>query len=398
MIYCIYFFEVFILKKYFALLLIFALGFSFLPVWRENCADGSLVFDYISLESKDFLLEMPQNGAKCAVVADIKSGKLLFAKNPDERRGMASTTKIMTALVAIENCNLAKEFTVCKEAVGIEGSSVYLQEGEKLTLEELLYCLLLESGNDAAVAVAICIGGTEENFVKLMNERARELGLKNTRFTNPHGLSDENHYTTARELAVITVEAMKYPAFAKIVATKYRKVRYNNKENGRLLCNHNKLLSGYKNCIGVKTGYTQKDGKCLVSAAEKDGLGVVAVTLGDPSPTYTHIELLDGAFNKFCMVTVAEKEDINLQIPIENGERDFVTAVNFKEIKLCLPKGTKYTVDTVMPKAISAPIKRGDIVCRLRVTAEGGQVYIINLEATEDIKVKRKNLWEKIFG
>ncbi len=386
------------MKKYFAVLLIFAFVLGFLPLWQAERDFGSLVIDAGAESNTDFLLEMPQNGALCAVVADMENGNLLFAKNPDEKRGMASTTKIMTALVAIENCDINKEFTVCKEAVGIEGSSVYLVEGERLTLEELLYCLLLESGNDAAVAVAICVSGSLQNFVKLMNEKALELGLKNTRFANPHGLSDENHYTTARELAIITAEAMKYPVFAKIVATKYHKVRYNNKENGRLLCNHNKLLSGYKDCVGVKTGYTARDGKCLVSAAERDGLRVIAVTLGDPSPTYTHIGLLDGAFNKFGMVTVADKEDINIQIPIENGEDDFVTATNFRKIAFCMPKGSKYTVDTVMPQGLTAPIKLGDIICKLKVTTESGRVYIISLEAAEDVKVIRKNLWEEIFG
>ena len=206
-----------------------------------------------------------------AAAADIvmeQSGYVLSAGNAHTRMGMASTTKIMTALLAIERLDPETVVTVPKEAVGIEGSSIYLTEGEQITVSDLLYGLMLESGNDAATALAIAAGGTVEDFVRLMNERAAELGLEDTHFSNPHGLSADDHYTTAYDLARLTCAALENETFAAIVSCKTKTIS----DGRRYLSNHNRLLRSYEGCIGVKTGYTLATGRTLVTAAERDGL------------------------------------------------------------------------------------------------------------------------------
>ncbi len=346
----------------------------------------------------DISMQFPINAARCAAVIDSESGNILYLKNADEKRGMASTTKIMTALVAIENGNIDCEYAIPKEAVGIEGSSVYLKEGERLTLRELLYCLMLESGNDAAEAIAIIVGGSSNRFVELMNERASELELKSTRFANPHGLSDENHYTTARELAIIAAEAMKYPLFCEIVGTKSFGVRYDGQENGRRLTNHNKLLFSYKSAIGVKTGYTKLDGKCLVSAAESEGRNIVCVTLQDPFPTATHRSLLDFAFESYESVNICAAGEICVDIPISNAEVGFVKAKNPLLCNLTLPKGARIKTELSLPDSLNAPICRGDIVGKAHIYADGKEVYVIYLESTETVLEKKKSIFDMLFG
>ncbi len=346
----------------------------------------------------DYSLELPQIGAESVAVIDAESRSLLFSKGAGIIRGMASTTKIMTAFVAIENGSIDQEFAIPKEAVGIEGSSVYLAEGEKLTLRELLYCLLLESGNDAATAIAICVGGSVEEFVNMMNSRAAEMGLEHTHFTNPHGLSDYEHHTTAEELALITAEAMEYPLFNEIISTKSFKVRRNGEANGRILTNHNKLLGSYEGAFGVKTGYTQKDGKCLVSAAERDGFRVIAVSLKDNSPTANHKILLDLAFEKFSKVRVAKAEEIKATLPLNGGEQEFVTLCNTDDVWVCLPKGESFQIELTLPEYADAPVCQGEIFGEARVLCKGKEVYIINLEITETVKIKEKSFWEKLFG
>jgi D-alanyl-D-alanine carboxypeptidase len=189
----------------------------------------------------------------------------LYLKNADKKLPMASTTKIMTALITLEQCKLTDEVIICKDAVGVEGSSAYLKEGESFTVEQLLYALLLQSANDAAVALAYQVSGSVEDFAYLMTERAESIGATNTRFSNPHGLDCEDHYTTARDLALIAAEAMKNEEFVKISSTV--KKSFGRDEICRTFINHNKLLRRYDGCIGVKTGFTKKSGRCLVSAA-----------------------------------------------------------------------------------------------------------------------------------
>ncbi len=372
--------------------------FCFCPIFESFNKSASNEIPASEYIDNDFSLPAPINAARCAAVIDAESGNMLYSKNADEARGMASTTKIMTALVAIENGDIEQEFTIPKEAIGIEGSSVYLQEGEKLTLRELLYCLLLESGNDSAVAIALAISKSTEEFVGLMNSRAEELGLKSTHFTNPHGLSDKNHKTTARELAIITAEAMKYPLFCEIAATKSISVRYNGTENGRRLVNHNKLLFNYEYATGGKTGYTKLDGKCLVSSASKDGMNVICVTLQDAFPPATHQSLLDFAFASCEYISLAKPNSINTEIAVNGSEQTHLRLTNPKASFITLPKGSEVKIRIVLPESINAPVAKGEIIGYAICEANGKEIYIIYLEATETVKEKKKSLINRLFG
>ena len=205
------------------------------------------------------------------VVMYAGSGQVLAGKNLDMPLPMASTTKIMTALVTLKKCALSEVVIIPKQAVGIEGSSVYLREGEHFTVEQLLYALMLRSGNDSAVALALHVGKNMDDFVEMMNEEARSLGLKNTHFTNPHGLHDPDHFTSARDLGLIACRAMSDPVFKKIVSTKRFDVPASDHTAQRVWYNKNKLLTSFEGANGIKTGYTTKSGRCLVAAAEREG-------------------------------------------------------------------------------------------------------------------------------
>lgn len=226
---------------------------------------------------------------------------------------MASTTKIMTCLVILDKLPLDKIVTVDKRAVGVEGSSMYLFENEKITVENLLYGLMLSSGNDAATALALECSGSIEGFAKLMNEKAKQIGLIDTSFTNPHGLDDENHYTTAFELALITAKALENETFKKIVSTK---THYMTTSTGtvRYLSNHNRLLSSFDSAIGVKTGFTKKSGRCLVSAAQKGDETYIAVTLKAPNDWTDHKNMLTFAFDNFDSIEIASKGTFKMHI------------------------------------------------------------------------------------
>lgn len=235
--------------------------------------------------------------AKSAILYDPYSQSFLYSKNADARLPMASTTKIMTALIAIENSQLETLVNISDKAIGTEGSSLYLKHGESMTMEDLLFGLMLRSANDAAAAIAYEISGSIEAFAEKMNEKALTMGLKDTHFTNPHGLDNNSHYTTARELAIITGEALKNDVFLKIVSTKKHIIK-NADGEARLLINHNKLLNMYENTIGVKTGFTKKSGRCLVGAAERDGVRLITVTISAPDDWNDHIALFNYGFKK----------------------------------------------------------------------------------------------------
>ena len=261
----------------------------------------------------------PDVSAKSAVLINAETGEVYFEKNADARLPMASTTKIMTALVAIEALPLDTVIRVPREAVGVEGSSIYLYEGECLSLEALLYALLLESANDAAVAIACGVAGSVAAFAERMNTRAAALGLKDTHFTNPHGLDNDAHYTTARELATVTAEAMRSECFRTIVSTYKRSIPREEEDGVRLFVNHNRLLRTYDGCVGVKTGYTKRSGRCLVSAAERDGLTLIAVTLSDPDDWRDHASLFDYGFSLYASVPLTESGRLSFTLPVLNG-------------------------------------------------------------------------------
>ena len=242
--------------------------------------------------------------ATATVLMDVDSGRVLYARNEDAKMLIASTTKIMTALVALENGDLHQSVEVSAEAAGTEGSSMYLRAGETLTLETLLYGLMLCSGNDAAIAVAQGVCGSTEKFVKLMNRKAKELGMTRTSFANPNGLDDPAHYSTARDMAVLACAAMNNETFSRIVSTRSVTV------GGRTLTNHNKLLSGVEGCIGLKTGYTKAAGRTLVSCVRRNGQRLVAVTLQDGNDWADHAALFDYGFETYPAKTVISRGEI----------------------------------------------------------------------------------------
>lgn len=266
----------------------------------------------------------PDLSAEAAALIDVQSGRILYAKEGDKKMLIASLTKIMTAIVAIENGNLQDVVKVPKSAVGVEGSSIYLKEGEHLTLEELLYGLMLRSGNDAAVAIAEHVGGSVQGFVYLMNEKAAMIGMTNTQFTNPHGLDDSNmHYSTAVDMAKLSAYALKNETFQKIVSTKVKTISNEGQEWKRRLLNKNKLLHMYKGADGIKTGYTKRAKRCLASSATRDGRQLAAITLDASNDWNDHARLLDWGFRQFQPVKIVNKQEvIDPDVSLEKRDED----------------------------------------------------------------------------
>lgn len=278
----------------------------------------------------------PAISAQSAAVIDVESGRILYQKQGYEKMRVASLTKIMTAIVAIEEGRLSDIVTAPDEAIGTEGSSIYLRHGEKLTLEQLLYGLMLRSGNDAAVTIAHHIGGSLEGFARLMNEKAEYLGLTQTHFTNPHGLDDSNkHYSTAVDMAKISAYALRNEDFKRIVSTKSINIPQHGEKWDRKLINKNKMLRLYNGADGVKTGYTKLAKRCLVSSATRDGRQLAVVTLNAPSDWSDHASLLDYGFKQFeRMELVGLKENVDASkglyainafyYPLAAGEREHI--------------------------------------------------------------------------
>lgn len=253
--------------------------------------------------------EPPEISAQAAAMIDTQSGRFLYEKNADETKPIASITKIMTAIIAIEHGDLDKEVAVSPNAVGKEGSSIYLKKGEKITLHNLLYGLMLRSGNDAAVAIAEHIGGSVDGFVLLMNEKAQYLGMTNTHFANPHGLDADNHYSTARDMAKLTAYALRNEVFQEIVATKSIKVPNPGEKWDRKWYNKNKMLQMYAGADGVKTGYTSKARRTLVSSATREGQQIVTVTLNAADDWNDSMALMDYGFQHYQLRTLVDEQD-----------------------------------------------------------------------------------------
>ena len=250
------------------------------------------------------------NNESAEIVMDCYSNIVLHEKNIHQKKFMASTTKILTAICVIENSNLDDLVLITKDTVGIEGSSIYLKAGEKLTVKELLYGLMLRSGNDCAETLAKYCGKTVENFVKLMNDTARKIGANNSNFTNPHGLHNDNHYTTAYDLALISSYAMKNKFFREIVSTKSIKISNTLGEYDRVLINKNKLLNKLDGCTGIKTGFTKKAGRCLVSSCQRDGREFIVVVLNCPPMFERSEKLFNDYFSLYNNIKVVKSENI----------------------------------------------------------------------------------------
>lgn len=336
----------------------------------------------------------PGLSAVSAILVDGESGRVLYEKNAHEERDIASITKLLTALVAVESVeSLEEEVTILPEWTGIEGSSIYLRTGETVTLETLLYGLLLASGNDAAVAVAGYCAGSVDAFVARMNAKAAELGMEHSHFTNPNGLSEEGHYSTAYDMALLARACLENETVAKIVATRSITV------GTRTFTNHNKLLWRYEGCIGMKTGYTELAGRTLVSSAQRNGQTLIAVTLCAPNDWADHAALFDYGFETFSsnVLCTAGKELRN--IPVQGGLVPFVAAVTADEVRFPLAINETVHVRVTLPTGIEAPVAVGDVLGKLSFYQEDtliGETDLIagasvNREATES-----RTLWERV--
>ncbi len=305
---------------------------------------------------------------KSAILYEPQTKTVLFSKDADTQRAIASTTKIMTAVVALETLSPDMQVTIPKSCVGIEGTSMYLKEGEKLTVEDLLYGLMLSSGNDAAVAIAYFGGGGNVSaFVELMNEKAKELGMENSSFKNPNGLSEEGHFSTARDMAILASYAMENPKFSEIVSTKTKTVA------GRALSNHNKLLRTCEGAEGVKTGFTKAAGRCLVSSAKRGDMRLVAVTLAAPDDWNDHSALFDYGFSQFAFACRTEKGAVVSEIPVVGAEGESVSAIEAGDGLKLLDKAESARVKRTvfLPRFIYAPVSAGDVIGKISYSLDG---------------------------
>lgn len=302
---------------------------------------------------------------------DAATGRVLYACHPDERSLIASTTKIMTGLLVAEQCNLADRVSIPQEAVGTEGSSLYLKEGEVLSVQTLLYGLMLHSGNDAAVALAMYCSGSVPAFVEQMNRKAQELGLTNTHFSNPHGLDAEDHYSTARDLAKLTAYAMDNALLRQVTSTRSVNLE------GRSFTNHNKLLWRYDGAVGVKTGYTRNAGRILVSAAERDGWRLIAVTIHDPNDWQDHVQLLDYGFSAFTPRTVLAAGQTLGSVPVISGVEAKVDIVAQEHLEYPLAKQEQMVLRLNLPEFVYAPVLAGERAGTVSVLVDGVEMASI---------------------
>lgn len=307
--------------------------------------------------------------AQSAILIDKTTGRILYEKNAYQKTGMASTTKIMTAIIALENEDLEKIVEVSYEASSTIGSSMYLNTGEKIKTESLIYGLMLSSGNDAATAIAQSISGNINEFAKLMNEKAQKIGMKNTHFDNPHGLDSDTHYSTAYDMALLTRYAMNNEKFCEIVSSKRKNVELNGIENSRFLTNHNKLLSLYPYCNGVKTGFTKACGRCLVSSAEKDGISLIAVTLNAPDDWNDHINMYEDAFSKLKLYKITEKNSYICSVDVKNSDAKKIELYSGDKIYIPLTEEEYKNINIKYdyPKSVNAPLYKGQICGKLTV-------------------------------
>ena len=337
-----------------------------------------LLLSLLLTESAVGVSAAPENSGKAMVLMHAQTGQLLFSKNCDEKLLIASTTKIMTALVVIENCSLEEKVDIIPEYTGVEGSSMYLAAGESYTVEQLLYGLMLSSGNDAALALAQHCAGSVESFVAMMNEKAQQLGLLSTGFKNPNGLDAKGHGSTARELALLTAEAMKNPVFTRIVSAKSYTI------GERCFKNHNRLLWSCNGVIGVKTGYTRAAGRTLVSCAERHGLKLICVTLNDPDDWRDHSAYYDWAFENYEYKNLIPW-GTQYAIPVISGQEDRVYAACPDFAASLIEKGAAIAYTVELPHFVYAGVTKGETAGTIYVMADGKPIGEYKLVYTSSV-------------
>lgn len=337
-----------------------------------------------SLTVPAFAAEAPETSAVSAILVDAYSGRVLYEKNAEEERAIASITKLMTALVAVEStADLSQMVKIEREDTLTEGSSMYLKVGEELTLEELLYGLLLVSGNDAALAVARICAGDVETFVSWMNQKAVELGMEHTHFSNPNGLSDEAHYSTAADMAKLACSVMEHDTLASIVGTKSISFGM------RTMTNHNKLLWQYEGCVGMKTGYTDKAGRTLVSCAEREGQRLIAVTLWDRDDWKDHAALFDYGFQNWAGQTLCTAERDFRSLPVNGSLVRFVPVRTQSGLSYPLGAEERVTAKIALPEIVEAPVNEDSIAGSLRFYLNGEEIGMTYLVYSRDVRSDR---------
>ncbi len=329
----------------------------------------------------------PVNGlnvsASSAVVMVADTGEVLFEKNAHQRRGMASTTKIMTALLTAEYATPDRVVITTAEMVNVEGTSMGLKVGDKVTFHDLIYGMLLASGNDAANTAAISIDGSLSAFAKRMNSRAAEIGMHNTNFVTPSGLDDENHYSTAYDMALLGCCAIKNSVFLEACSSYSAKLCYGKEPYTRYLSNHNRLLNSFEGAIGIKTGFTKKSGRCLVSAAVRNGITLVCVTLGAPDDWNDHKRMLEYGFER------ASIKNIDVDLPalrVVGGDKKFVSLSLESDLQLSsFCDLSDFEVELCLKQFEYAPIKSGEHIGEVRVFLGGKRVLTGNIVSDEDV-------------
>ncbi len=324
------------------------------------------------------------DSADSACIINAVTGETVFAKNIDERRPMASTTKIMTAIVALERCKMDEVVSVSASAGRQEGSAAYIYEGDNIYMKDVLYGLMLNSGNDAALAIAEHIGGSAEGFAAIMNEKAREIGMNNTHFMNPSGLDDPEHYTTAKDLAMLAKYAMSNQNFREIVSSKKYQTKLINSDKVLYFSNHNKMLTLYDGATGIKTGYTKKTGRCLVSSAMRDDMEFIAVTLGAPDDWKDHAQMLDYAFSEHYPQKAVEKNSIIKTANLNDKKYSFVAAEDFI---VPLKKNIRENIEVVshIAEDLSAPVNAGEKVGYIEIKCDGHTIGNVDIISEENI-------------
>ncbi len=347
------------------------------------------LFSPFSLNSATAIQEFATS-AKAMCLMESSTNRVLRSKNEHMRLPMASTTKIMTAITAIEHCkNLDEKFVISKKAVGISGTSLYLREDEELSIKDLLYGLMLISGNDASVAIGERISGNVEFFVDLMNVTAKKIGAKNTHFENTHGLDEKGHYTSAYDLALISSYALKNPVFKEIVGTKNIKIT-SGQGKDRYLQNKNKLLRKYDGANGVKTGFTDDAGRCFVGSAEREGMTLVCSVLSCGPMFEDCATLLDEGFKNYKMVDVTEKVFNQRKVNVFDGKKE--TALLTPKEKYYYPMQDfeiqmlvfKYEI----PSEIVAPKKKGEEVGKIEIFFDNNLIFSLKFTTIEDVETK----------
>ena len=362
------------------------------------------VFPLVSAETQEQKTGMPVVSAKAAVLIDADSGKILYAKQDSLRLPMASTTKIMTALLTLERSEVKDSIvTVTDEMVRVEGSSMGLMPGNRIHLSDLAVGMMMVSGNDAANTAAIAMAGTSAEFAKLMNARAKEIGMKSTNFVTPSGLDSELHYSTAYDMALLGAEALNNSRFASIVSQKQMTVKFVNPEQTIRYGNHNRLLSLYPDSIGIKTGFTKKAGRCLVSAAQRGSVRLVAVTLNAPNDWDDHIKLYDYGFSKLQPFT-PNTTDLRYTIPVVGGKAEnvLVTAGLVEDVSVMEDDINRIEQRVELPHFVYAPVREGEMLGSVKYLLDGKVIAEAPLLAEQAIeihqpeKTKMEKIWDRI--